>query len=256
MYAFGCDQPILKEVYMPKILFSLVLILMLAATLEAEADISSCGCRGMRNVKNRLCETRAAIQEYDRISSKFLSEEKKSGKPIMFTSDTKENIKQCVKEAADTRADADAQNATGETLAACNITVKQTRDDLPPSKCIEDSVRRHEEFHRDRCKEREEGKWQKIWSSDAPVRSAMDTKFAMSAVDYMAEEHAAYMMEEAELRETLRRLANTCKKEDIIVTVNVEDQVPGKKKGDKYSLDLSIDPCPSRPRVTPSKCKY
>jgi hypothetical protein len=246
----------MKEVYVPKILCSLVLVVLLTATLEAEADISSCGCRGMRNVKNRLCEARAAIQEYDRISSKFLSEEKKGGKPILLTSDMKANIKLCVKEALDTRADADAQDAKGETEGACNITVKQTRDDLPPSKCIEESVRRHEEFHRDRCKDREEGKWQRIWSSDAPLRSAMDTKFAMSAVDYMAEEHAAYMMEEAELRETLRRLANTCKKEDKVVTVNVDDQVPGMKKGDKYNLDLSIDPCPSRSRISPSDCKY
>jgi hypothetical protein len=78
----------------------------------------------------------------------------------------------------------------------------------------------------------------------------------MTAVDYMAEEHAAYMMEEAELRETLRRLANTCKKEDKVVTVNKDDQVPGKNKGDKYNLDPSIDPCPSRPRKSPSDCKY
>ena len=241
---------------MPKTLSAVILVVLLAATLEAEADLSSCGCRGMRNVKNRLCETRAAIQEYDRVSSKFLADEKKAGKPIMFTSDIKINIKQCVKEALDTRADADAQDARGETDASCNITVERTRDDLEPSKCIEESVRKHEEFHRAQCQEREKGKWQKIWSEDAPLRSAADTKFAMTAVDYMAEEHAAYMMEEAELRETLRRLANTCKKEDKVVTVNKDDQVPGKNKGDKYDLDLSIDPCPSRPRKSPSDCKY
>jgi hypothetical protein len=211
----------------------------------------------MRNVKNRLCETRAAQREYDRVMSKILADEKKAGKPTLLSGEIKNNIRDCVKEVINTVDDAEAQDAAGETSAACWVTVSSKKSGLPPSKCIEESVRKHEEFHRDRCQERENGKWQRVWSKDAPIVSAMiDTKFAMTAVDYIAEEQAAYMMEEAELAGTLRRLVNSCKPAEKTVTVANDNEVPGKKKGDKYDLDPSIERCPSRPRETPSSCKY
>lgn len=235
----------------------LALFVAAAGIPDAQAQ-SACGCPGIRNVKNRLCETRAAQREYDRIASKFLSDEKKAGKPILLTGEIKNNIKDCLQEALNAADDANAQDAAGETTPSCTVEeVKSTKSHLPPSKCIEESVRRHEEFHRQRCQERENGKWQKVWNEGAPVKSALiDTKFAMSAVDYMAEEAAAYMIEEAELAETLRRLVNTCKPAEKVVNVAVDDEVPGKKAGEKYSLDPSLERCPSRPRKSPSSCKY
>lgn len=235
--------------------FALALFLAAGELPEAQAQ-SSCGCIGMRNVKNRLCETRTAMREYDRIASKFLSDEKKAGKPILLTGEIKDNIRDCLQEAINTVSDDNAQDASGETTPSCTVEdVKSAKSHLPPSKCIEESVRRHEEFHRQRCLERENGKWQKVWNDGAPVKSALiDTKFAMSAVDYMAEEYAAYMIEEAEMAETLRRLANTCKAAEKVVTVADDDEVPGKKAGDKYSLDPSVERCPSRPRK--SACRY
>jgi hypothetical protein len=96
-----------------------------------------------------------------------------------------------------------------------------------------------------------------VWTEGASIKSALlDTKYAMSAVDYMAEEAAAYSMEEAELRETQRRLLDTCKQADRSVIVTDDDEVPGKKAGDKYNLDPSVERCPSRPRTSPSDCKY
>jgi hypothetical protein len=237
--------------------FALALSLAAGDSPEAQAQ-SPCGCIGMRNVKNRLCETRTAMREYDRIASRFVADEKKAGKPILLTGEIKNNIRDCLQEALNTSDDANAQDAAGETTPSCTVEpVKSTKSHLPPSKCIEESVRRHEEFHRQRCQERENGKWQKVWNEGAPVKSALiDTKFAMSAVDYMAEEYAAYMIEEAELGETLRRLTNTCKAAEKVITVASDDEVPGKKAGDKYSLDPSIERCPTRPRKSPTGCKY
>lgn len=249
----------MNKTIVPRTLSASALALLLAAgdVPQAEAQ-SSCGCIGMRNVKNRLCETRAAQREYDRVASRFLSDEKKAGKPILLTGEIKNNIKDCLQEAMNTVSDDNAQDASGETTPSCTVEdVKSAKSHLPPSKCIEESVRKHEEFHRQRCLERENGKWQKVWNEGAPVKSALiDTKFAMSAVDYMAEEYAAYMIEEAEMAETLRRLANTCKAAEKVVTVADDNEVPGKKAGDKYNLDPSVERCPSRPRKSPSACKY
>jgi hypothetical protein len=250
------ERAIVQEGSMASAIFAIAAMLVLVLPVDAGAQ-PSCGCRGMRNVKNRLCETRAAQREYDRIAAKLLADEKKATKPILLTQELKSNIKDCVQEAINTVDDAGAQDAAGETKSDCSIEVASTRAHLASSQCIEDSVRKHEEFHRQQCLARENGKWEKVWHDGGPVKSALfDTKFAMTAVDYMAEEHAAYMMEEADLTETLRRLANTCKAAEKTVTVAKDNEVPGKKAGDRYSLDPSVERCPFRPRASPSKCKY
>lgn len=251
------DRAVVQEGPMASVIFAIAAMLVLALPLDVGAQ-PSCGCPEMRNVKNRLCETRAAQQEYDRIASKFLAAEQKAGKPILLAKDLKEHIHDtCVQEALDAVADSGAQDAKGETDGLCEVYVTpRTRPHLPASQCIEESVTKHESFHYRQCKRREGGRWERVWSEGAPVRSGFDTKFAMSVVDFLAEEHAAYMMEEADLTETLRRLANTCKPAEKIVTVATPDEVPGKKAGDKYSLDLSVERCPRRPRASPSQCKY
>ncbi len=241
---------------MHKILSVVALAFLLATSLAAEAQ-SPCKCAEMRDLKNRFCTARAAMREYDRVASKVLADEKKAGKPILLTSEIKGNIVKCVQEALDTADDIGAQFVQGGTDANCDVTgeVVAWRNG-PPTDCIEKSVSKHEGFHRERCLEREKGKWQKVWTEGAPVASAMiDTKFAMTAVDFMAEEQAAYMMEEEELRETLRQLANKCKPAEKVVTISDNDDVAGKQAGDKYNLDPSLEPCPSRPRKTPSACK-
>jgi hypothetical protein len=222
-------------------------------TAQAPSD---CDCKEMRNVKNRLCQTRLAQREYDRLAWKFASDEKTKGEPILLDGKIKEGIKNCVQEALNTGSDAGAQNAMSETNAACQIEDVYFSDaELDESRCIGMSVYRHEQFHQARCRERDNGKWQKIWTENAPVKSVIDTKFAMSAVDYMAEESAAYSLEEAELTQTLRRLLDTCYQTDKYVTVEGDDWVPGKQKGDEYSLDPSQHGCPSRPRQNKA-CPY
>ena len=245
---------------MLKPLPALALALFLAAGEVPEAQAQGapeCGCLAMRNVKNRLCETRAAQREYQRVAARFLADEKKEGKPILLDDNLKANIKTCVQEAVNQVWDRQAQDAKGETLSDCSVTVEAANSGLPNSKCIEAVVRRHEEHHRQECLTRNKDAWWKVWTEGASIKSALlDTKYAMSAVDYMAEEAAAYSMEEAELRETQRRLLDTCKQADRSVIVTDDDDVPGKKAGDKYNLDPSVERCPSRPRTSPSNCKY
>lgn len=217
---------------------------------------SDCGCKELRNVKNRLCQARLAQREYDRIATKFLADESAKGSPILLDGTIKEGLKSCVQEALNTGADAGAQNATSETAADCDIgEVIFTDSELDASRCIGMSVYRHELFHQARCKERGEGKWQRVWAEGAPIKILADTKFEMSAVDYMAEEAAAYSLEEAELTQTMQRLLSTCYADDKVVTVEGDDWVPGKTKGDEYQLDLSLENCPTRPRVY-KDCKY
>jgi len=222
-------------------------------TAQAPSD---CGCKELRNVKNRLCQARLAQREYDRIATKFLADEAAKGEPILLDGTIKDGLADCVQEALNTGADAGAQNASSKTSANCDIEdVIFSDSELDASRCIGMSVYRHEQFHQARCREREQGKWQKIWAEGAPVKTLVDTKFAMSAVDYMAEEAAAYSLEEAELTRTMQRLLSTCYSDDKVVTVEDDNWVPGKKKGDEYQLDLSLEDCPTRPRVT-KNCKY
>jgi hypothetical protein len=41
-----------------------------------------------------------------------------------------------------------------------------------------------------------------------------------------------------------------------MATVEEDDYVPGKKKGDVYHFDLSLQGCPTRARKSPSACPY
>jgi hypothetical protein len=77
-------------------------------TAQAPSD---CGCKELRNVKNRLCQVRLAQREYDRIATKFLADEAAKGEPILLNGKIKDGIKDCVQEALNTGADAGAQNA-------------------------------------------------------------------------------------------------------------------------------------------------
>jgi hypothetical protein len=252
-------QPTRSFKHFSAIAMACILLLVTSALVQVQAQQASpdCNCSEMRNVRNRVCGTRAAQREYDRIASKFLAEEKRTGKPILLTSDIKDSIKACVQEVMVQSQDMGAQDASGETDTNCKVTVNSAYKRFPGSRCVEGSVRRHEEHHRRECLARQDGKWQKVWTTDAPVKSALiDTKFAMSVVDYTAEEAAAYSMEESEMKDTLRNLNNTCKPTEKVVTIQDDDDVWFKKKGDKLSLDLSVDSCTYADRKKTPECKF
>ena len=59
-----------------------------------------------------------------------------------------------------------------------------------------------------------------------------------------------------ELTKALQRLVESCYPEDKVATVEDDDWVPGKQKGDEYKLDLSLEGCPARPRKTDKGCPY
>jgi hypothetical protein len=250
----------MKPTQMLRPLPALALALLLAAgeVPEAQAQVApECSCLAMRNVKNRLCNVRAAQKEFSRLMTKFVSAEKADGKPILLDSENKGKIQACVQDALNAVNDRETQNAAGETNRKCEIIVNKVNPRFPASKCIEAIVRRHEEHHRAECLMREEDKWWKVWSEDAPVQSAMiNTMYRMSAVDYMAEENTAYFQEEKELTETLRWLLKTCKDADKVVEIEGDDHVPGKKTGDKYHLNPSVDPCPAPGPKTWERCSY
>ena len=122
-----------------------------------------------------------------------------------------------MQEAINSGSDAGAQDATSETNSICEIEdVYFTRSALDESRCIGMSVYRHEQFHQARCKERESGKWQPLRSSNAPLKILIDTRFAMS--------------------------------------VERDNWVPGKQKGDECQLDLSLEGCSTRQQKNDKGC--
>ena len=230
---------------------------MLVVSAASAEVLNKCGCQAARNVKNRLCETRAAQREFWRLNEHFIALEKEQGAPIMLDTDIKQHIENCGTEALSTADDVMAQSATSETGRNCEIEVPQTtRTHLNPSHCIAQSVYKHEELHREACLRRQEGKWERIWAGRIPVAAGINTLWQMSVVDYLAEETAAYMLEESNLVDTLKQLVATCGKADLQATVEEDDYVPGKRKGDTYQFDLSLQGCPTRARKSPSVCPY
>lgn len=249
---------LVTRMFKPLSAFALVLFLFAGEVPEAQAQgAPECGCQALRNLKNRLCTVRAAQREFQRLSAKFSDDEKAGGKPILFDDEIEAKIDACVQDAVDQVTDIEAQNAKGKTLSGCAIKVESTNPRHPQSKCIDAIVRRHEEHHRDACRKRNEDAWLKVWWEGASFKSGFsDSKYAMSAVDYMAEERAAYWNEEVELTQTLRRLLKTCKETEKFVTVEATGVVPGKKDGEKYSFDPSVNPCPPPLPKEYGKCLY
>lgn len=206
-----------------------------------------CDCKDLRDMKNRVCEARQAIRELTRLEQMYYDEETKTKTVVYLDGDSKAQVKACLKEAMGTATDEGSQNATGETNASCAIeSVTAAHTYMPVSMCMTESVNLHEGYHTAQCKLREQDKWVEVFTGTPSA--LIDTRYSQSVVSYMAEERMAYAMEEIRLRLHMQEIMAKCKPAETSVKAKSDDEVPGRKKGDTYQLDLSKEGCPSRPR--------
>ena len=250
---------------------------------QAQAPrLADCKCADLRQMRDRWCSARAARDEYQRIERFLNAESAKTGNTRMFSNADKNMINQtCVKEALDTATDQDVRKAVGITIEnlptqspfmdECRIEVKS------PSACLTQIVEAHELFHSRACQMRTE-MWQSVplnarhaiqaflygASNTAAMTVTGDTKYSMTSAQFAAEEAASYTREIVTINAKWKELQAACPRSDFEVEltntvsagVNFWNNITPDSQGRRmYKIyDPSLDPCPSRPRASPSAC--
>jgi hypothetical protein len=215
------------------------LLIFLLTSLQSAAQGSACGCDDVRDLRNRICEARAAIAEYDRQIARIQDFERDVlKKPLMANEAIYEQCMQpCVQEAINTVSDPNARKATAETDETCEIVFKAP----PATSCLRESLLRHERFHQTECSAR----LQVIQDSSlfGPFLSLFrSVREGQSLVSLATEEKIAYRGEIEHNLAELRRLAANCPRAMFEV----------ERRGRR---EFTIDYCPPpRPRPEPSAC--
>ena len=164
--------------------------LVLAFAPQARAQSSACGCQDLADLRNRMCEARAATAEYTKQVQLIRAQEIRTGAPVMYTMQRyKEEVQPCVQEAVNTVTDSNANRPTADTNNACEIAYKGN-----PSACLKEVLGAHESIHVTVCK---------AWSNDrdkegffASLRGLFtDFRDGTTLIDLLNEERSAYQTE-------------------------------------------------------------
>ena len=259
-------------------------ILALAAALPALAaaqGLTDCKCDDVREMRDRWCSARAAKAEYERIAYFLESESRTTGKTRMFSNADKTMINQvCVQEAINAVSDRGVVKATAvthenlptEALFKDDCRIEVTREG---SACLKQVVESHEGHHRAACQSRNQlrrdGHVAHLSQMDIAGRLGLtflgDSKFMMTSRECALEEAASYMKEMQLIAARWKELQNDCVDEAFRAEIGDKDQLgenlwnrevvrdaAGKETHVYKMYDLTADPCPSRPRPTPSQC--
>lgn len=176
--------------------------LLLAAAGPALAQESACGCADVADLRNRICEARAAIEEYGRQIGMIRAQERKTGQPVLYTVPRYvEHVQPCVQEAINQVTDPNARHPTATTNNACQVSYAGS-----PSPCLQQVLGRHEAVHVTVCQK---------WTNDrndegffAALRGTFsDFREGTTLVDLLNEERAAYQVEINHVRDELARMA-------------------------------------------------
>lgn len=216
----------------------LTALLLAFAGTGAMAQGQACGCEDVRDLRNRICEARAAIAEYDRQIERIQRYEKDVlRKPLQYTPQLYEaRMQPCVQEAINSVSDSGARKGTARTNNACNIVF----DQQPTTRCIAESLGAHERFHQLECMERRRVRDEQ--SLFAPFLSMFeDTRAGQSMISIALEEKVAYRREIDHNLDQLRRLASSCPRSLFEI----------ERRGRR---EFTIDYCaPARPRPKPEE---
>jgi hypothetical protein len=144
-----------------------------------------CTCADIPDLKNRLNEVNAAIEEYKAAIQDVNAHDATTGKPTMFNmgtySDEKANL-QTIVQSVHTPG---THSGTGETKSDCETTV--TAD----TACIRGSLQTHENVHVPTCEKIK----QKLVNAGTYNALTTDYKTSMTMVEYFNDEIAGYQAE-------------------------------------------------------------
>lgn len=216
-------------------------LLALPAPAEAQpaAAATACNCPDVRDLRNRYCEAKAAIEEYGRQIEFIRQAEAKDGRVRPYTVDGYgRHIQPCVQEAINAVTDNSANRTTGDTDNACRVTLSPGA-----TACMASLINAHEAVHVTVCqafqlKREDQGFWAELRGTFSAFRDGM------TLVDMANEERTAYQTEMNRARNELSRLASQgC--------AGLTPPAPGRMP--------TIDPCPPprpRPAAQNSLCLH
>lgn len=260
---------------------TLALAATLAASLAAAQGLTNCKCDDVRELRDRWCSARAAKAEYERIAYFLESESRTTGKTRMFSNADKLMINQkCVQEAINAVSDRGVVKATAlthenlptESLFKDDCRIEVTREGTA---CLKQVVESHEGHHRAACQSRNQlrrdGHVTHLSDLDVAGRLGLifvgDSKFMMTSREFALEEAASYVKEMQLIAAKWKDLQNDCVDAAFRAEIGDKDQLgesawnrgterdaSGKETHTYKMYDLTADPCPSRPRPTPSQC--
>jgi hypothetical protein len=266
---------------------ALIAIALIAAcpAIVLAQGLSDCTCNDIREMRDRWCSARAAREEYKRIEDYLEGESNKTTprQTRMFSIADKLMINQtCVQEAINSVSDKGVLKATAETkennpiqslfgMDDCRIVVTTKGESTA---CLKQIAEAHEGVHRAACLVRKAIKKDGSLVLDEELKKLDrfgklgwylgDTKFLLTSAQFASEEASGYGREMQLVKAKWGELQKNCKSQDFEAELENPD-IAGQKLWDDtkpnsndkriYKLyDLTEDPCPSRPRPTPSKC--
>lgn len=218
---------------------ALLLFALVVPALPTPTLANSCGCDDVRDLRNRICEARAAIAEYDRQIARIQAFERDVlKKPLMLTEAIyKQCMQPCIQESVNMVSDPGARKLEAKTNETCDIVFETP----PPTSCLRESLLRHERFHETECMNRLRDYQDStflgpFWSLYRDVRKGQ------TLVSMATEEKVAYRGEIEHNLAELRQLATSCPR------AMFEVERSGRR-------EFSIDFCPPpEPRPEPSAC--
>lgn len=180
----------------------------LLLTLSAAVQAQTCNCVDIGDIKRRMKEAQAALDAYGAEMQKMAEQMQRTQQPLPYTADRRKILQGRVQDALN-QVSTGIQTAPvsgdnpGGTDNLCNTTIN-----LHPSAtaCMRESVRRHEEHHRQEClKTRSAGA---ILKSIATGKDRFERNEA-SLIEYALEEVGGYGVEMAFLQDELTRLESS-----------------------------------------------
>ena len=177
--------------------------LIVALAFPAVARAQACGCDDLKDLRNRLCEAAAAIQEYGRHIRNIREQEKKTGIPVMYSEQRyKEKVQPCVQEALNQVTDDKARRFSADTNNACNTTFNGS-----PTACMKDVLTSHENVHVTVCMKSKNEAAEGFFSELRGLFT--DFRDGTTLVDLLNEERTAYQTEITHIQGEIDRMAHT-----------------------------------------------
>ena len=137
---------------LPKSLFLALIFVGSAGSQPAHSE-ATCKCVDMSDIKSRISESQAAIQTYRTEIKKMANQQKREGNILVYTAERREKLQGRVQLAMNAitlgSLGIDAwgkDGGPGGTNNLCQVTVNPDM-----TACVQESIRRHEEIHRQAC---------------------------------------------------------------------------------------------------------
>ena len=186
---------------------SLLLATLAALSIPSYSAAELCGCMDLADLKHRREEVRVALNVYQSEIERVSGEMIKNRKPIYYTPQLAQQIKDKVQAALNQNAAGKLSTAaSGGTDNLCNVNANERA-----TSCMQQSTQAHEQVHRDRCLQTQSPSTVvDSISSPGQFKDRFEVNHA-PLVSYAIEETTAYFAEQNFLEAQIKALEGPCK---------------------------------------------